>query len=133
MFDHIYKELAQDTSGKSFERFCVWFLENDPYWLTQVDKVWLWDDYPKRWGIRPDGGTDIVIKHKNGETWAVQAKCYAPAYYIKKGDLDSFVSHATHPKVARLLVLATTDHTGGLQSHQAKGYLESLIMANFPD
>jgi len=118
LFDHIYKELAQDTSGKSFERFCVWFLENDPYWLTQVDKVWLWDDYPKRWGIRPDGGTDIVIKHKNGETWAVQAKCYKPVYSITKGDLNSFVTHATHPEVARLLLLATTDHAGGPQSQQ---------------
>jgi len=32
--------------GKQFEYFVKWFLKNDPEWATQVDQVWLWDEYP---------------------------------------------------------------------------------------
>ena len=52
-----------NTKGKQFEHFVKWFLKNDPEWSTQVDKIWLWDDYPKRWGR--DCGVDLVFKHKN--------------------------------------------------------------------
>ena len=38
--------------GKQFEHFVKWFLKNDPQWKTQVDKVWLWDDWPDRWSPR---------------------------------------------------------------------------------
>jgi len=23
----------------------VWFLKNDPYWLTLVEDIWHWEDY----------------------------------------------------------------------------------------
>ena len=64
--------------GRQFERFVKWFLKNDPEWATQVQDVWLWDDYPGRWG--PDCGIDLVFKSKIGKTWAVQAKCYSANY-----------------------------------------------------
>jgi predicted helicase len=32
--------------GKQFEHFVKWFLKNDPEWASQVDEVWLWNDYP---------------------------------------------------------------------------------------
>jgi predicted helicase len=61
--------------GKQFESFVKWFLKNDPEWATQVDEIWLWDEYPQNWGR--DCGIDLVFKNRNGEIWAVQAKCYA--------------------------------------------------------
>ena len=33
------------NDGKAFERFVKWFLTHDPEWKTQVDKVWLWEDW----------------------------------------------------------------------------------------
>ena len=77
-FLELYQSLDDDPlkRGKQFERFAKWFLKNDPEWSTQVDQVWLWEEYPERWGI--DCGVDLVFRHKNGETWAVQAKCYSP-------------------------------------------------------
>ena len=48
-FETLLTEIRKDTSGKSFEVFCKWFLENDPYWKTQVEKVWLWE--PLRYPI----------------------------------------------------------------------------------
>ena len=59
---------------------------------TQVEKVWLWDDWPERWDI--DKGIDLVFKHKNGQNWAIQSKCYSEDYYIKKEDIDSFLSES---------------------------------------
>lgn len=96
--------------GKQFEHFIKWFLKNDPQWATQVDQVWLWDEYPNSWGR--DCGIDLVFKHKNGENWAVQAKCYAPTTSITKADVDSFISESNRDGIDKLLLIATTDLIG---------------------
>jgi superfamily II DNA or RNA helicase len=96
--------------GKQFEHFIKWFLKNDPQWATQVDQVWLWDEYPDSWGR--DCGIDLVFKHKNGENWAVQAKCYAPTTSITKADVDSFISESNRDGIDKLLLIATTDLIG---------------------
>ena len=76
--------------GRQFERFIKWFLTVDPEWSTQVAQVWLWEEFPGRWGR--DCGIDLVFKHRNDETWAVQAKCYSPDYEITKPDIDKSLS-----------------------------------------
>jgi superfamily II DNA or RNA helicase len=96
--------------GKQFEHFVKWFLKNDPEWSTQVDQVWLWDEYPDNWGR--DCGIDLVFKHKNGENWAVQAKCYAPTTSITKADVDSFISESNRDGIDKRLLIATTDLIG---------------------
>ena len=96
--------------GKQFEYFIKWFLKNDPEWSTQVDQVWLWDEYPNSWGR--DCGIDLVFKHKNGENWAVQAKCYAPTTSITKADVDSFISESNRDGIDKRLLIATTDLIG---------------------
>ena len=49
---------------------------------------------------------------KNGEIWAVQAKCYSPDYQIKKTDVDSFLSESDRPEIDKRLLIATTDRIG---------------------
>lgn len=93
--------------GKQFERFVKWFLKSDPEWSTQVKKIWLWAEYPDRWG--KDCGIDLVFKHTNGETWAVQAKCYAPTSSITKADMDTFLSESSRHGIDKRLLIATTD------------------------
>ena len=66
-------EFGEQASGKKFEVFCKWSLENDPEWSKKVDKVWLWDDYPNKWQ-RQDLGTDLVFRDREGPIWAVQSK-----------------------------------------------------------
>jgi superfamily II DNA or RNA helicase len=99
-----------DKRGKQFECFVKWFLTSDPEWLTQVAQVWLWKEYPNRWGH--DCGVDLVFKHKNGQTWAVQAKCYSPAYVITKPDVDKFLSETNRKGIDHRLLIATTDRLG---------------------
>jgi len=96
--------------GKQFERFIKWFLKNDPEWATQVQDVWLWDEYPCRWG--QDCGIDLVFKSKSGKTWAVQAKCYSSDHDISKSDVDKFLSESNCKQIDHRLLIATTDRIG---------------------
>lgn len=96
--------------GRQFEHFVKWFLKNDPEWATQVNEVWLWNDYPGQWGR--DKGIDLVFKDKNQKTWAVQAKCYASEYEITKADVDKFLSESNRKQIDHRLLIATTDGLG---------------------
>jgi len=109
-FDEFLSSLDPETKGIQFEHFVKWFLQNDPEWKTQVDQIWLWDEYPDRWG--PDCGVDLVFKHKNSEVWAVQAKCYSPEYSITKADVDKFLSESNRPSIHKRLLIASTDQIG---------------------
>ena len=113
LFSDFYDSLDRDPGvrGKQFEHFVKWFLKADPEWSTQVDQVWLWNEWPKRWGV--DCGIDLVFSHKNGELWAVQAKCYLRDYYITKHDVDKFLSESNRPSIKHRLLIATTDRIGG--------------------
>ncbi len=113
LFSDFYQSLDADPvkRGRQFEHFVKWFLKADPEWSTQVDQVWLWHEYPDRWGA--DCGIDLVIRHKNGEHWAVQAKCYSPDYDITKHDVDKFLSESNRPGINHRLLIATTDRIGG--------------------
>ena len=55
------QEFGEQDAGKKFEVFCKWFLENDPQWSKEIDKIWLWDDYPNKWQ-RQDLDTDLQRK-----------------------------------------------------------------------
>ena len=112
-FFDFYNSLDIDPAkrGKQFEHFVKWFLKSDPEWSTQVDQVWLWDEWPQRWGA--DCGVDLVFRHKNGEHWAVQAKCYSTYYDITKHDVDKFLSESNRPLIQHRLLIATTDRIGG--------------------
>ena len=110
-FKEFIKSIQNDgNDGKAFERFCKWFLINDPYWKTQVDKAWLWNEWPERWG--PDCGIDLIFKHKNGDTWAVQAKCYDEKYSVSKTDMDSFLTESSRALIKHRLLMASTNNLG---------------------
>ena len=73
-FDTLYANLAEDPQlrGMQFEHVCKWFLENDPVYAHELKIVWLWSDWPGRWGR--DAGIDLVTEDRNGDLWAIQAK-----------------------------------------------------------
>ncbi len=133
-FSDFHKSLNADPAkrGKQFERFVKWFLTNEPEWATQVAQVWLWDEYPERWGI--DCGIDLVFKHKNGELWAVQAKCYSPDYDITKHDVDKFLSESSRSSISKRLLIATTDGIGANAKQVCDGQEKPVVrylLSNF--
>ena len=111
-FDEFYASLDADsgTRGKQFEHFVKWFLQTDPEWNSQIDQLWMWQDYPKRWGT--DCGIDLVFQDKNGKHWAVQAKCVHPDREITKAEIDSFFSESNDSRIHGRLLMASTDGIG---------------------
>jgi superfamily II DNA or RNA helicase len=100
------------NDGKQFEMFVKWFLTHDPEWKTQVAEVWLWDEYPDKWGNHIDLGTDLVFRDKNGDLWAVQAKCYAETTDIDMGHVDSFLSDSSRKSISKRLLITSTNRLG---------------------
>jgi len=101
--------------GKQFEKICRWYLTNDPVYRGQLKTVWLWDEWPDRWGD-DEAGIDLVAEANDGRLWAVQAKAYDPKYSIKKSDVDSFLSESARPEFSYRLLIATTDRIGRIAS-----------------
>ena len=111
-FDQFYASMDPDKNvrGDQFEKsFVPWFLKTDPNWksLVDQDKIWLWDDYPKRWGR--DCGIDLVFQDKNGKHWAVQSKCFHPNNSIPKNEINKFFSESNDKRIHGRVLIATTD------------------------
>ena len=113
-FEYIEAKIRRDaegtTFGGDFEWLCKWFLENAPRYRGQFDRVWLWKNWPDRWGT--DAGIDIVARTRTGELWAIQAKADHPDRAIPKREIDSFLSESNRPQFAYRLLMATTDDIG---------------------
>jgi superfamily II DNA or RNA helicase len=124
----LLEQLPEDvrTRGRRFEQLCQWFLRSDPVYAGRLGKVWLWDDWPGRWGA--DAGIDLVAETFSGELWAIQAKAYDPRYAVTKGDVDTFLSESARPTFSYRLLIATTDRIG---ARAAKTMDEQVIPAGF--
>ena len=91
--------------GKEFERAEKWFLKTDPAWDSELREVWLWDDWPGRWG--PDIGIDLVAETHEGQLWAIQVKCYDPESQVTTSEIDSFISASSRPEFDHRLLIST--------------------------
>ncbi|MGO9286202.1 MAG: DEAD/DEAH box helicase family protein, partial [Mycobacterium sp.] len=116
-FSELFEQLDPDDNirGKQFERICKWYLEHDPFYATQLARVWLWKDWPGRWYPKREAGIDLVAEHRDGTLWAIQAKAYDSAYSVTKHDVDKFLSESNRkddttgrPLFSFRLLLATT-------------------------
>jgi superfamily II DNA or RNA helicase len=97
--------------GRQFEKLCKWYFETEPTYRLQLKRIWLWKEWPERWSNK-DLGIDLVVETLEGKRWAIQAKAYDSNYYIKKADIDSFLSESSRPEFSYRLVLATTNLLG---------------------
>ncbi len=135
-FDEFLRSLELDFGeahkGKRFEVFCKWFLENDPEWSKTVETVWLWDEYPHKWQ-RQDLGTDLVFKDNEGQTWAVQAKCFAEHRTTTKADMNSFLADTGRKEVHRRLWLQTTNRMEARAEKTLKGQDKPVTVLTLND
>ncbi len=116
--------------GKQWEHVCRWYVENAPEYRGRFRRVWLWAEWPGRWGA--DAGIDLVAETTDGDLWAIQAKAYDPAHSITKRDTDTFLAEAARPLFNYRLLIATTDRLGRtaqrtLESHAAGWILRSNL------
>jgi predicted helicase len=54
-------------------------------------------------------GIDLVFQHKDGDIWAVQAKCYDSKYPVSKKDMDTFLSESSRSVIKSRLLVTSTD------------------------
>ena len=111
------RDLSSDQRGKGrlFERLIASFLARDPKYSNLLEHVWLWDEWPDRWG--QDMGIDIVARETTGDYWAIQCKFFDPDHTIRKPDIDSFLSASGKQfetndgsrQFARRIVVSSTD------------------------
>jgi superfamily II DNA or RNA helicase len=108
-FTDLFATLSADprVRGRQFEHICHWYLENDPQYRSALRKVWLWDDWPSRWGV--DAGIDLVAEDQAGRLWAIQAKAYDRKYTVTKADVDTFLAESARSVFSYRLLIATTD------------------------
>jgi superfamily II DNA or RNA helicase len=108
-FTDLVATLAADprVRGRQFEHICRWYLANDPQYRTALRRVWLWDDWPGRWGA--DAGIDLVTEDHSGRLWAIQAKAYDPQYTVTKADVDTFLAESSRAVFCYRLLIVTTD------------------------
>ena len=133
LFSALYSSLdpRPHERGQQFERVVKWFLTHDPAWATQVEKAWLWTEWPERWGA--DCGIDLIFRHKNGEVWAVQAKCYSPDYTVTKHDVDRFLSESNRSLIHRRLLVATTDRIGANAMRVCEAQEKPVVLFRLSD
>src|ERR1035437_2066409 len=110
--------LDEYRRGGQFERICKWFLENAPEYKRQIKRVWLWDDWPGRWGR--DKGIDLVAETFDGKFWAVQSKAYALNHSVTKSDFDKFFSESSRKIISYRLMITTLFRSG----HNAKEVIQ---------
>lgn len=108
-FVDLFNQLDTDdrVKGKQFERICKWFLTNDPVYKHELRRVWLWNEWPGKWGI--DAGIDLVAEDRQGHLWAIQAKAYNPAYRVTKRDVNKFLAESGREVFTYRMLIATTN------------------------
>ncbi|CAM3378010.1 DEAD/DEAH box helicase [Mycobacterium colombiense] len=109
VFTDLFNQLDADdrVKGKQFEHICKWFLTNDPVYKHELRRVWLWGEWPGRWG--GDAGIDLVAEDRQGHLWAIQAKAYSPAYRVTKRDVNKFLAESGRPEFTYRMLIATTN------------------------
>ncbi len=122
-FEYIEEQIrtigSEKAKGDAFEKLCRHFLQQAPRYRGRFKHIWLWDEWPDRWG--PDKGIDLVAETTEGLLWAIQSKAIHPDRSIPKRELDSFLSESNRPDFAYRLVIGTTDDIGRNARHTMDG------------
>lgn len=111
LLDQLYFSSTSETDkGTKFERFTQSFLQTDPLWSEQFEKIWMWDQWPDRWG--PDTGIDLVGQRRDGGKTAIQCKFYDPQSRVSKADIDTFLSASGRGGFTERIIVSTTTQWG---------------------
>ncbi len=103
---------SEREKGTYFEELIRTFFRFEASFADLYSDVWLFADWAKEHGFSAkDTGIDLVAKtHGTEEFHAIQCKCYAPEYRVRKADIDSFfTASGQKPFTQRIIVTTTND------------------------
>jgi len=108
---------SEREKGSYFEELIRTYFRNEPRFADLYSDVWLYSDWAKEIGTPQfgmsgkDTGIDLVAKTRGTEEYhAIQCKCFAEDYTVKKSDIDSFfTASGQKPFTLRYIVTTTND------------------------
>ena len=103
---------TEREKGTYFEELIRTYFRHEPRFADLYSDVWLFSDWAKAHGhIAKDTGIDLVAKTRGTEEFhAIQCKCYAEDYRVRKADIDSFFTASGQaPFTQRIIVTTTND------------------------
>jgi predicted helicase len=108
---------TEREKGTYFEELIRTYFRYEASYADLYSEVWLFADWAKQIGTpqfgisAKDTGIDLVAKtHGTEEYHAIQCKCYAPDYRVRKADIDSFfTASGRKPFTQRIIVTTTND------------------------
>ena len=113
-FEFIEEKIRRSAKGtefgKDFEWLCKWYLENAPQYRGKFRKVYLWNEWPDRWGA--DCGIDLIAETHSGDLWAIQSKAVSEDHTLTKREIDSFLAESSRKQIKYRLLIASTDKVG---------------------
>ncbi|MCU0751017.1 MAG: restriction endonuclease [Akkermansiaceae bacterium] len=129
---------TEREKGTYFEELIRTYFRNEPRFVDLYSDVWLYTDWAKEIGgpqfhlSAKDTGIDLVAKTAGTEEFhAIQCKCYAEDYRVRKADIDSFfTASGQKPFVQRIIV--TTDKDSGITSDANLWATETMGDAKYP-
>jgi predicted helicase len=107
---------TEREKGTYFEELIRTYFRYEASYADLYSDVWLFADWAKEIGTPQfglsgkDTGIDLVARtHGTGEYHAIQCKCYAPDYRVRKADIDSFFTASGKSCFAQRIIVATTN------------------------
>ncbi len=113
--DQILNQLRADApsereKGDRLERLMLAYFKTEPLYRERFSQVWLWMDWPGRYG-QPDTGIDLVAEEAaTGDYCAIQCKFYDPKATLDKQDIDSFFTASGKAEFSSRIIVSTTDY-----------------------
>jgi predicted helicase len=104
--------VTEREKGTYFEELIRTYFRNEPRFADLYSDVWLFADWAHAHGFSAkDTGIDLVAKTRGTDEFhAIQCKCYAEDYRVRKADIDSFfTASGQKPFTLRYIVTTTND------------------------
>lgn len=126
--------------GTKFEEVMKDYLLIDPLYSSEIEKVWMWKDFPYQ-NSSTDLGIDLVAKTYTDEYWAIQCKFYDSNYVVSKADVDTFLAtsskyfyvNGVKTQYSNRIIISTTDKYGKNAEHTLANQIPAVTRITMND
>ena len=104
--------VSEREKGTYFEELILTYFRYEATYRDLYSDVWLYSDWAKAQSLDGrDTGIDLVAKtHGTNEYHAIQCKCYADDYCVRKADIDSFFTASGKKPFKHRVIVTTTNN-----------------------
>ena len=109
-----YREESQTEreKGTYFEELIRTYFRYEATYADLYSDVWFYSDWAKEQGLDArDTGIDLVAKTQGTDEYhAIQCKCFAEDYRVRKADIDSFFTASGKKPFSHRVIVTTTNN-----------------------